>query len=128
MSDSEDERDHRTEEEIEELNKKRAIIQNKEIVFNEYLINSDFEQIEVTRNYLKQIKKMDVELAGGKEKFREYHRSRAKIVAKQKERLLQIQQQIEYSDSDNDEDGELVDQLFAVTNYGHSEEEKKRVE
>jgi len=56
------------------MDKKRLILQTKEITFTELMIDSDVEQPDVTKNYLKQIKKIDIELAGGKDNFREYHR------------------------------------------------------
>jgi len=76
-------------------------LQQKKIVFQkEYLIDSDVEMASITRFYCKQSYKILKELYG----------AQAVIQAAARQRM-QIADQ---SDSDLDDDGELVGQMFGV--------------
>jgi hypothetical protein len=77
-------------------------LDEKKIVFNkEFLIESDMEMATITRFYCKQTYKILKELYGAKEVLQAAARSQMQIA--------------EQSESDLDDDGELVDQMFGVT-------------
>lgn len=82
----------------------------QQIVFKEHMIDSGPELASVSKLYFKQSKKLAIELAGGKEKFK-------------KKMQLQIEQS---ESSDNDEDGDLIDNLYVQDQYAGTQD--KRVE
>ena len=73
------------------MSKKLQFVQNKEIIFNEYIIEPDIEQLHVTKMYYKQSGKIY-----GKKRLQ-------KALAEQ---------------SKTDDDDELVDNMYIAENFG----------
>lgn len=84
-------------------------LQEKKIVFaKEFLIDSEMELATVTRFYCKQTYKILKELYGAQE-----------VIQAAARHQMQIGEQ---SESDLDDDGELVDQMFGVQNFNEASE------
>lgn len=75
------------------------MLQNKHFIFKEGIIDSEPEIVSVSKLYFRQTKRIEIEIGGP-----QYI----------KNKMAQIQALIEQSDSDVDEDGDLVDNLFSV--------------
>ncbi len=106
---------HRADNEEEE--KAEVNLKDINIRLKEYLIDSEVEPNYISKVYFKQVKKFEMGVEGGLN--RDYHFYR--------KRMITERQMAEASESsDNDEDGELVDNLYAVTNFGTSQEDEKK--
>ena len=73
----------------------------------------------MSKIYFKQVKKIELEGEGGLN--REYHFKRKKAIADRHKAMIEASES-----SDIDEDGELVDTLFAVQNFGTTKDDEKK--
>lgn len=80
------------------------------IVFKEGMIDSDMEPLSISKLYFRQTKRIEIELGG------------PKYVQMMMDRLKAM---IEQSESDVDEDGDLVDNLYSVQNFGTGKDDDK---
>ena len=95
--------DEQTEDD-EKIAKMKQAVQNKQIVLKEFILDNDMEAINISKMYFKQINKV------------------LDPAKKEKKKVA------EASESETDDDGEMVENMYINENYGQGKNDEKHAQ